>query len=87
MLSRALKIFNRHMVNELSYLLTDNLEYWVEHFSYFAECIRSRLKEKGDIYYAPGTYRVAGFYDDTVIATCRPGSGPTADGRRFCGVL
>jgi hypothetical protein len=37
----------------------------------------------GDIHYERDTFRIFGFHDDTVIATCRPGSGPTNDGGRF----
>lgn len=82
MLSRAFKIFNTHMIQNYAYLLTNNLEYWKPFFPTYANCIKQRLAEAGDIHYADGTFRVFGFHDDTVIATCRPGSGPTVDGER-----
>ena len=40
------------------------------------------MSEISNIHYAPGTFRVFGFHDDTVIATCRPGGGPAPDGGR-----
>jgi hypothetical protein len=84
MLSRAFKIFNRHMLENFAHLLVDNLAYWSPQFPVFAECIRRRLSvaSEGNIEYAPGTFRVAALYDDTVCATCRPGSGPRRGGGR-----
>jgi hypothetical protein len=63
------------------HLLVDNLQYWKNYFNSFAEKTRCKLIEFG-IHYPSGTFRVAGFYDDTVLATCRPGSGPNKDGLR-----
>jgi len=40
------------------------------------------LEEKSNIAYPPESFRVFGFHDDTVIATCRVGSGPNPDGGR-----
>jgi len=81
-LPRAFTIFNRHVLNNFKQLLTDNLSYWVDFFPYFAECISKRLADSCDIHYPAGSFRVFGFHDDTVIATCRPASGPTPNGER-----
>jgi hypothetical protein len=35
-----------------------------------------------NVAYPPGTFRIAGFYDDTVLACARPGSVPNPDGTR-----
>ena len=87
-LSRAVTIFNQHMLYHHKHLVTDNLEYWSQYFPIFAECVREKLNEKGDVYYEPGTFRVAMFHDDTVIATCRPGSGPNRrTGGRHCNYI
>jgi hypothetical protein len=59
----------------------DNFQYWKNYFDYFAEKIRCKLIEFG-IHYSRDTFRVVGFYDDTVLATSRPGSGPNKNGLR-----
>lgn len=82
MLSRAFKIFNKHILDKFTHLLFNNLDYWTDHFETFSNCIARRLSEVGDVHYDDGTFRVAMFHDDTVIATCRPGSGPAPDGGR-----
>jgi hypothetical protein len=75
-LSRAIKLFNTSLIENFSYLLTDRLDYWSTKFEIFANKIAAKLAAVGDIHYPVGTFRVFGFHDDTVIATCRPGSGP-----------
>lgn len=82
MLSRAITIFNNHMLTCHEHLLTDNLEYWKPWFPHFAESISKKLADVGNIHYPPNTFRVAMFHDDTVIASCRPGSGPLKNGGR-----
>jgi hypothetical protein len=58
-LSRVLKIFNRHiMLDNFSELLTNNLEYWVDHFPTFAQKISAKLAEKGDIHYPEGSLKL-----------------------------
>ena len=80
MLSRAVTIFNKHMLLHHEHLVTNNLEYWKPWFPIFAESISAKLAEVGNIHYPEGGFRVAMFHDDTVIASCRPGSGPMANG-------
>lgn len=82
MLSRAITYFNKHMLTNFGHLLTDNLEFWKPYMGAYSECIRKKLEQVGDIRYAPGTMRVFGFHDDTVLATCRPGGGPAVGGDR-----
>jgi hypothetical protein len=69
------------MLDNFTHLLTDNLAFWVPYFSNFAECIADKLAEF-DIHYDVDSFKVFGFHDDTVLATCRPGSGPAVDGGR-----
>eukprot|EP01035_Chromulina_nebulosa_P018566 gene18566-24289_t len=57
----------------------NNLSYWVDLFPYFAECISKRLADSCDIHYPAGSFRVFGFHDDTVIATCPPPNGERHD--------
>ena len=68
-LSRAIKIFNNHIIKNLSYLLTDNLQYWMQHFSIFSEKIRLKVSEKGDIHYPEGNMKILLFimYADVYI--------------------
>jgi hypothetical protein len=81
-LCRAFKLFNSHLIDNFSFLLTNNLEFWRPYFGTFAEAISNKLADVGDIHYPAGAFRVFGFHDDTVIATCRPGGGPDNDGTR-----
>lgn len=54
-LSRAFQLFNNYVLDNFSYLVTNNLDYWVHWFPEFAEKIRSKLLEVGDIDYAQGS--------------------------------
>jgi hypothetical protein len=81
MLSRAFAIFNENVLANCKHLLIDNLAFWVPYLEDFAEKIRTKLSDYG-VAYPPGTFRIAGFYDDTVLACARPGSGPNPDGTR-----
>lgn len=82
-LSRAVKLFVSHLLDNCSTLLTDNLDFWSEQLPYFAEKIEATLAFESNLHFAPGSFRVAGFHDCTVIASCRPGGGPTVDGERY----
>ena len=68
MLSRAITIFNRHMLTCHEHLLHDNLEFWKPWFPYFAQAISNKLGEVGNIHYPVGSFRIVMFHDDTVIA-------------------
>ena len=77
--SMACAIFFDFMVQNWAYLLQDHLEFWKPYFPEFAEKIRAKLEQKG-VFFPPGEFRVFGFTDNTMNATCRPGGGPTRTG-------
>jgi hypothetical protein len=54
------------------------MDFWKQHLFYFAQCIRTKCISKGIIF--PNSFRVFGFIDNTMNATCRPGGGPMRDG-------
>ena len=78
--SRACNLFFLFMVDNWAYLLQDHLDFWKSYLPQMAELIRCKLEKEG-CYFAPGTFRVCSFIDNTMNATCRPAGGPTADGR------
>jgi hypothetical protein len=80
-LSRAFTLFNTLLIENCAYLVTDNLDYWVPTLPMFAEKVRLKLSEKGEIEYPQGSFRVAMFHDETVIGICRPGGGPRTQGK------
>ena len=77
--SKACAIFFDFMVANWGYLLQDNLDFWLPYLPQFAEKIRAKLESKG-VFFPPGSFRVFGFTDNTMNATCRPGGGPTRTG-------
>lgn len=78
--TRAFHWFIKYMIANFAYLLTDMLQFWKPYIPLMAEKIRRKLHAKHDIYFPPGTFRVFGFIDCTVIASLRPGGGPTSPG-------
>ena len=79
MVSKACKIFFLHMVDNWAYLLQDHLDFWLPYLPQMAELIRAKLESRG-CFFAPGTFRVCSFVDNTMNATCRPGGGPARSG-------
>ena len=77
--SIACSIFFTFMVENWAYLLQDHLSFWLPYLPQFAEKIRAKLQEKG-VFFEPESFRVFGFTDNTMNATCRPGGGPTRTG-------
>jgi hypothetical protein len=85
---RALQFFFDHLVRHWSYLLLDNLEYWVDSFPMFANKIRAKMLEKSrgvldfeeQTLAQPDGFKVCAFIDNTMHAICRPGGGPANDG-------
>ena len=77
--SRAFNWFVSHIIGHFAYLLMDNLKYWSRFFPDFADSIGKKLGEKYDLHFDE-PFRVVGFYDCTVIGTCRPGGGPAEPG-------
>jgi len=82
--SVAFRLFLDHLCDNWAHLLKDNMLYWKPKLADFAECIRVKLHEHYNCTFAPvnqdGGFRVFGFIDNTMNATCRPGGGPARDG-------
>lgn len=83
--SLAFQLFLNHLVDNWAYLLKDNMAYWKPKLPEFATAIRNKLYEKYNCYFPPveepaGGFRVFGFIDNTMNASCRPGGGPARDG-------
>lgn len=81
--SMAFNSFLDFMIDRWSYLLVDNLNFWKPYLADCAQSIRNKCFEKGCYFpdsRSPGGLRVAGFIDNTMNATCRPGGGPARDG-------
>ena len=68
------------MCNHWGHVLTRMIPFWSDYFEAFAEKIRRKLIRKGHDGGQPGAFRPCCFIDCTVIASCRPGSGPADDG-------
>jgi hypothetical protein len=75
---KCFKLFLRHLVDHWQYLITDNVVFWKPYLAGFAESIRNKCASKGVDF--PRGFRVFGFIDNTMNATCRPGGGPARDG-------
>ena len=71
------------MIDRWGYLLLDNMNFWKPYLPDCAQAIRDKCVEKGCYFpdsRSPHGLRVAGFIDNTMNATCRPGGGPARDG-------
>jgi len=77
--SECFGLFLDHMTERWGYLLTNNVAFWNPYFEICAEAIRLKVWEKG-CYFAPGSFAIFGFIDNTMNATCRPKGGPRGDG-------
>ena len=67
------------MINQWGYLLTNMLHFWKPYLVDLAEKARLKLVSNG-VPSEPGNFRIIGFIDCTVIASCRPGGGPAEGG-------
>ena len=82
--SMAFNAFLDFMVDKWSYIIMDNLNFWLPYLPDCAQAIRDKCLDKGCHFpdaRSPGGLRVAAFIDNTMNATCRPGGGPARDGR------
>ena len=82
--SMIFNAFVDFLVDSWSYLLFDNMQFWIPYLPDCAQAIRNKCLDKGCLF--PNAreeegLRVAGFIDNTMNATCRPGGGPARDGR------
>lgn len=81
--SMIFNAFVDFIMDNWGYLLTDNLQFWLQYLPDCAQAIRDKCYEKGCEFpnsRSPEGLRVAGFIDNTMNATCRPGGGPARDG-------
>ena len=81
--SMVFNSFLDFMTDKWSYLILDNMHFWLPYLADCAQAIRNKCVEKGCFFpdsFSPGGLRVAGFIDNTMNATCRPGGGPARDG-------
>jgi len=77
-------LFLKFLVENWGYLLTNNVEFWVPYLSSCALAVRNKLQQKG-VYFdhplAHNGFRMFGFIDNTMNATCRPGGCPNPNDR------
>ena len=86
-LQAAFYWFLDFMIHEWSYLLLNNLHYWLPYLAASSEAIRIKLQNLNWISWRqfyppahePGGFVICGFIDCTIYAFCRPG-GVTGDG-------
>ena len=77
----GVKILTNWLLTNWSYLIYDNMKFWLPQFPLFAEKIKGKMASYG--YKFPtdaDPFVIKGFIDCTVYSSCRPGSGPTTDG-------
>lgn len=80
--SRAFKWFNQFIVDNWLWKITDNMEFWKDRLADLAYKNGERYVAVSGERYDPYDFRTALFIDCTVIATTRPGAGPTESGAR-----
>jgi len=76
----GVKLFFSWFVNNWSYLVYDNMNFWVNSMPMFANKIRQKLCSIDCDFSEESGFKVFGFIDNTVYATQTPGGGPTAAG-------
>ena len=82
--SKCFGLFLTFMMVNWAYLLLDHMEFWKPYMKDCAEKIRVRLASMGCHFLpagTPGGFRIFGFIDNTMNATCRPAGGPARDGK------
>jgi hypothetical protein len=71
---KMFKIFINFIYEEWSYLILNNMEYWVKEFEYFAECIQQKCASMGCVFKSAidpnGGFNILGFIDNTMNASC-----------------
>ena len=89
-LSVAFSWFINFMIVNWGYLILNNRQYWLPHLKTSAEHIRMKLatlpnEANRQFYDSAGEntgFSVALFIDNTILAMCRPGGGPTTGGEQ-----
>jgi hypothetical protein len=72
--SMAFNAFLDFMEDRWSYIIMDNLDFWLPYLPDCAQAIRNKCVEKGCYFpdaRSPGGFRVAAFIDNTMNSTCR----------------
>ena len=77
--SKCFDLFLNHMINNWSYLLLDNIEFWIPYLDDCSRAIGSKAFELGLDHINPAAFAIFEFIDNTCNASCRPGGGPTRD--------
>lgn len=79
--SRAFHWFINYIYDNFHTLIESSMERFVSKFPQYSVAIRNKVVEKGCDHLAEIVgFRVAGFIDNTIFSTCRPGGGPVCDG-------
>ncbi len=78
-ISRAFKYCVQHVYSSFLGKLSDNLDFYADNFSLYAEAIRTKLTKIG-VRHLPGNYNLCGFIDNTNHKACRQGGGLVAPG-------
>ena len=81
--SIAFRTFVNFLIRNWSYLLLDNMQYWLPKLRLFATAIQQKLLQLGCEFPPPGTpggFCIFSSVDNTLNAACRPGGGPRRDG-------
>ena len=77
--SMACKLFYDFLTKSWSYLLLDNLDYWLPYLGPCRDAIFKKVTEL-DCEVDPLTFFYFAFVDNTMNGTCRPGGGTARDG-------
>ena len=89
-LHAAVNYFLNFMIYNWGYLILNNREFWKPYLVKCAEAIRQKLATLPNEGYRqqhppadePNGFRIFGFIDNTMNATCRVGGGPLSDGEQ-----
>jgi len=77
--SKCFKLFLLHLCNNWDYLIRDHMDFWIPYIPSYSEAIRTKCENIGCTFDV-NSFRIFGFIDNTMNATCRPGGGPARDG-------
>ena len=76
---KCFNIFLNHMSENWDYLIRDHMEFWKPYIPQCSEAIRLKCDTLG-CPFSSNNFKIFGFIDNTMNATCRPGAGPAFDG-------
>jgi hypothetical protein len=82
--STVFNLFIHFISRRWGYLIEDNMAFHLPYLPEYAQAIRNKCLEKGCFFpnsLEPDGFKIFGFVDNTMNATCRPGGGPMRDGK------